>query len=162
MKIHILRREQTVPRPLEEVFSFFACPENLILITPPSLGFEILTPAPIAMHPGAVIDYTVRVLGLRRHWTTVISDYNPPHLFTDVQTKGPYVFWHHAHTFEAADHGTRIIDEVRYVMPWGFLGGLAHKLVVARQLKAIFAYRAAVISRRFGSTPATEQPLGNR
>lgn len=160
MKIRLLRSEQTVPRPLEEVFSFFACPENLSIITPSRLGFEILTPTPIAMHPGAVIDYTVRILGIRRHWTTVISDYDPPYRFADVQLRGPYTFWHHAHAFETVDRGTRIIDEVRYVMPWGFLGGLAHELVVARQLKAIFAYRAEVISRRFGSSPATERPLG--
>lgn len=160
MNVHLLRREQTIPRPREDVFSFFARPENLAVITPPGLGFTILTPTPVPMHQGAVIDYTVRILGVRRHWRTLITDYDPPHRFTDIQLKGPYTFWHHTHSFEAIADGTRIVDEVQYVIPWGFLGGIAQKIIVARRLDAIFAYRADVISRRFGSSPATDRASG--
>jgi len=37
-RLHHLGREQLVPRPLEEVFAFFADAANLELITPPWLG----------------------------------------------------------------------------------------------------------------------------
>lgn len=153
MKTYTLRREMIVNSPVDEVFAFFERPENLAKITPNSLGFDILTPSPVAMGVGTVIDYTIKILGLRRHWTTLITEYDPPHKFVDIQLKGPYTFWHHTHTFEAADRGTRITDEVRYIVPFGPLGRIANAVIVRRQLERIFSYRTAVIENLF-SNPA--------
>jgi hypothetical protein len=135
--------------PIEEVFAFFERPENLSRITPDSLGFHILTPSPIAMGVGTVIDYTIKILGLRRHWTTLIAEYDRPRKFVDIQLKGPYTFWHHTHTFEPADGGTRIIDEVRYIVPFGPLGRIANALIIRRQLERIFAFRERVMENMF-------------
>jgi hypothetical protein len=150
MKVYDLQREQDVARPVEEVFAFFERPENLARITPPSMGFEILTPPPITMQSGALLDYTVKVFGVRNRWTTLITDHDPPHSFTDVQLKGPYSFWHHTHRFESIEGGTRLVDEVRYILPLGFLGRVAHSLLVKRQLETIFDYRGRIIEERFG------------
>ncbi len=154
MKIYTLKREQIVPCPLDDVFPFFAEPRNLARLTPPSLGFVILTPPPLEMRRGALIDYTIGILGMRTHWRTLISDYDPPHSFTDVQLKGPYLFWHHTHTFRQAEGGTVIGDEVRYVMPFGIIGRAGHALLVKRQLRQIFDFRERVIAEIFagGST----------
>jgi len=145
VKVHRLYLEQTVDRPLDEVFGFFARPENLARITPPSMSFVILTPSPIEMKAGALIDYTVRTLGFPIRWTTLITAYEPPHRFVDVQLRGPYSFWHHSHTFETVGDCTRIVDEVRYALPFGPLGVIAHALFVRRQLSRIFEFRAGVI-----------------
>ena len=83
----------------DDVFNFFSMPENLVKITPKSLSFTILTPKPIDMEKGTLIDYTISLMGFPVHWRTLISDYNPPHSFIDQQIKGPYAFWHHTHTF---------------------------------------------------------------
>ena len=96
MRIYTLRRQQLIPGSQAEVFRFFECPENLELITPTSVGFTMLTPSPIAMHAGAVLDYTIRVLGMTVRWTTLISSYDPPARFVDVALRGPYQFWHHS------------------------------------------------------------------
>ena len=149
MKFYTLHKEQLIKRPRDEVFSFFEKPENLKLLTPSKLDFVILTPSPIEMRSGALIDYTVRILGLRQHWTTLITDYHRPEMFTDVQLKGPYAFWHHTHRFIEMDNGTLITDDVRYIMPFGLLGKLARRLIVRRQLEDIFNYRAGVISKIF-------------
>ena len=149
MKLYSFHREQLIDRPRTEVFKFFERPENLSIITPPELGFVILTPSPIEMHSGTMIDYSVRILGIRRHWTTLITDYRPPEMFVDVQLKGPYTFWHHTHKFVEKDSGTLIIDDVRYVMPLGPLGGLIRQIVVKRQLEKIFTFRAGVIEKYF-------------
>jgi len=149
LKVHILRRELEVPQPIDTVFAFFERPENLAEITPASLDFTMLTPGPLKMKPGAVIDYAIRVGGVRMYWRTLIADYDPPHRFVDLQLKGPYVFWHHMHSFVPCDGGTKITDEVRYVLPFGPLGRLAHALVVRRQLEHIFDYRAQIILRKF-------------
>ena len=147
-----LVREQLVKKPRHEVFTFFERPENLAAITPASVGFRIMTPSPISMAAGAVIDYTIKVFGLRVRWTSLISDYNPPYKFIDVQLRGPYSFWHHTHYFEETAEGTMLRDEVSYILPLGPLGRLMHGLVVKRQLKKIFDYRARAIADHFGQS----------
>lgn len=152
MKIFLLEETQFIPRSRDVVFSFFQDPENLARITPPALGFLILTPGPIPMHAGSVIDYTIRISGLRLRWTTVISEYEPPAKFVDVQIRGPYSFWHHTHTFEEVPGGTRMTDQVRYALPFGPLGRLAQRLTVRKQIAAIFAHRRIAVERHFSGT----------
>lgn len=155
MRVHVLEHRQRVPAPLAEVFPFFATPENLTAITPPGLGFEILTPSPIAMKDGAVIDYVVKLGGLPLRWRTLITCYEPPHKFVDEQILGPYSFWHHTHTFhESPEGGTELGDVVRYALPLGPLGELAHRLAVRRQVAGIFAFREQVIAAQFGENGA--------
>lgn len=152
MKIYTLTAEQSVPQPLAEVFAFFERPENLAKITPPSLGFVIVTPTPIAMKAGTLIDYTIKVMALRLRWRTLISQYDPPHAFVDEQLKGPYRLWQHRHSFREVEGGTLISDEVTYALPLGILGRIAHSLFVRRQLQGIFAHRARVIGEEFDQT----------
>lgn len=149
MNTYLLAKEQRVPRPPDEVFAFFEKPENLARITPPWLAFRMVTATPLAMRQGALIDYTIRVMGLAWKWRTLISAYEPPNRFVDEQLKGPYAYWHHTHTFTAVGKETLIRDEVRYRLPFGVLGMVVHALFVRRQLEAIFAYRARVIGRLF-------------
>lgn len=151
MHVHVLQREQRVPQPLENVFPFFARPENLERITPPMLGMRVLTPSPIEMRVGALIDYAIKMRGLPMRWTTYIRAYDPPHRFVDVQLRGPYSFWHHTHTFREENGETVLGDEVRYMLPFGPFGELAHGLLVKRDLDRIFAYRQEVIADEFGS-----------
>jgi ligand-binding SRPBCC domain-containing protein len=150
MALHEIRDQQRVPRPLDEVFAFFARPENLARITPPWLGFGILTPSPVPMREGAVIDYVIRLGPLPTRWRTMITTYDPPHRFVDEQLSGPYSFWHHTHEFEADGDGTVIRDHVRYMLPFGPLGDLVHTLAVRRQVEGIFTHRRTVIAAEFG------------
>jgi ligand-binding SRPBCC domain-containing protein len=156
MKVYYLKRQQLIPRLLDEVFAFFKCPENLARLTPTHLGFHILTPTPIEMKAGALIDYTIKVIGMPVRWTTLITAYDPTNMFVDQQLKGPYSFWHHTHTFSQTPDGTLITDEVRYVLPLGILGRLAHFLFVRRQLIRIFDFRAGSIENYFNSEPQPE------
>jgi len=150
MKVYTLHRRQLIRRPRTEVFRFFERPENLERITPSSLGFHILTPSPIPMHPGAVLDYTIYVLGIPVRWTTLIGEYDPPRSFCDIAIRGPYSFWHHTHTFDETAEGTHMTDEVRYALPFGPLGRFVHSFWVSRQLKMVFDYRAQKIAELFG------------
>lgn len=146
----ILTREQLIEgRRVEEVFEFFKQPENLARITPPSLAFQILSPVPIIMRKGCTIDYRIKVMGIPRKWQTLITEYEPPVRFVDVQAKGPYSFWEHTHTFSPKNGGTLITDQVRYDLPLGWAGEIAHALFVKRQLNFIFDYRTHVIRKMF-------------
>lgn len=141
--------EQLVPVDIDKVFDFFGEPANLARLTPPWLGFRILTPTPIAMSAGTLIDYEIRLGPLPTHWRTLITTYDPPHSFVDEQLAGPYSFWHHTHTFSPVAGGTLIGDHVRYLLPFGLLGRCVHKMVVRRQLESIFSYRRQVIAELF-------------
>ena len=151
--VHEFTREQQVPRSRDEVFAFFAEPGNLARLTPPWLGFHILTPAPVPMHAGALIDYQIRLGPLPTRWRTMITAFEPPLRFVDEQLAGPYSFWHHTHEFVATGGGTLIRDRVRYLLPFGPIGRLVQALVIRRQLEAIFAYRQRVIADLFPGSP---------
>ncbi len=151
-----LQREQWVPRPVEEVFAFFSDAGNLAKITPPWLGFQMLSPAPIDMRAGTRITYRISWHGLPLRWLTEISSWDPPREFVDVQLRGPYRLWHHTHRFEARDGGTLIRDEVRYALPLGLLGRLAHAWLVKSNLNAIFGYRTQKVSELLGGAGARE------
>jgi ligand-binding SRPBCC domain-containing protein len=142
MKLYRIQREHKLEVPVEKVFAFFSKPANLQKLTPPSMKMRVLTPDPINMHAGAIIDYVVGVGGLPMRWTAYIQDFKPPVRFVDIQLRGPYAYWHHTHSFEDRGDYTLISDDVVYAMPFGPFGTLAHALFVKRQLAFIFRYRA--------------------
>jgi ligand-binding SRPBCC domain-containing protein len=142
MPVHVLRREQRLPGPPEAVFPFFADARNLEEITPRLLRFRLLTPEPIEMGRGTFLQYSLRLRGVPVRWDTLIQAWEPPHRFVDVQVRGPYRLWHHTHELEPLADGTLMRDTVRYSIGFGALGELARRAVVARDLDAIFAYRA--------------------
>lgn len=146
--VHHLRRTQTVPAGIDEVFAFFADATNLERITPPELRFRILTPTPIDIREGTLIDYRLSLFGVPFGWKTRISAWQPPVMFVDEQLRGPYAQWIHTHTFEAVPEGTRLDDHVAYRLPFHPLGSVALPLV-RRQVEHIFDYRTRVIAERF-------------
>jgi len=150
MSIHVLARAQLLDAPPEAVFPFFGDASNLEAITPPWLGFRVVTPGPIEMAPGTLIEYRLRLHAVPIRWRTTIAVWDPPRRFVDVQVSGPYAMWHHTHDFEPAPGGgTLMRDTVRYALPFGPLGALAHRLLVRRDLARIFDFRQAEVARYF-------------
>ena len=135
-----------LPRPLDEVFTFFSNAANLEALTPPWLHFRILTPKPIAMRTGTLIDYSIRVHGIPITWQSEITVWNPPHQFVDVQRRGPYKQWVHTHSFADTNGGTHVRDSVEFDVPFAFAAGW----FVKRDVEKIFAFRTEVLVGLFG------------
>lgn len=145
-----LLQTQLIPQPRATVWDFFSSAENLERLTPPFLGFQILTPCPIAMGEGTLIEYSLRLFGVPLHWRTEIQEFAPPERFVDFQLEGPYALWEHTHTFEERSGGTWMTDEVNYRPPLGPLGSLAHSVFIGRTLRRIFRFRQEVVEGLLG------------
>ena len=133
--MHTLERQQTIPVPREELFEFFEDPRSLRKMTPDGMGFRILKMDQLPVRVGFRIKYRIRVLGVSMRWLTTITEYERNRRFVDDQTSGPYAYWRHEHTFEDVDGGT--------------LGRAVHRLIVSRELRRIFDFRARTIRKLF-------------
>ena len=149
MKPHILNRETVLNGSIEEVFNFFSKAENLDKITPPILGFRIITPLPVEMKKGTLIDYKIKLNGIPFNWRTEITKWDPPNCFEDTQLKGPYKMWIHEHKFIERNNKTFMTDTVRYISPGGVIEFIPHNLIVKKKVNFIFDYRQKIFDELF-------------
>ena len=151
MSFYSLKTEQNLPISLQEAWDFFSSPKNLSKITPKHMGFIITNQPSETMFEGQIITYKVSpLLGVKINWMTEITTVKDNEYFIDEQRFGPYSLWHHRHHFYEIDGGIKMIDEVNYKLPFGFLGSIAHRLFVRKKLKSIFEYREKVLIEMFG------------
>lgn len=148
-----LTARMTVDLPRDEVFAFFADANQLERITPEWLNFVVLTPRPIEMKAGLLLDYRIRLHAIPINWRTEIAAWEPPFRFVDQQLKGPYKRWYHEHTFEEVDGSTIVHDNVHYI-PRG--GRLIHRFMVKPDLEKIFRFRHDKLTEIFAEKIAKD------
>lgn len=151
MSIYKLERTQLIMSDISTLWQFFSNPENLSAITPAYMNFRITSPiSDSGINAGQIITYKVSpILNIPLSWMTEITDVEQHKHFVDEQKKGPYKLWQHKHVFEEKDGKTLMTDIVRYQLPLGLIGRLAHFLFVKRQLQNIFDYRHRKIEAMF-------------
>ena len=149
---HRINREQRLQIDIDKAWRFFSSPYNLSKITPPEFGFVVLNEIEPEIYEGMEIAYSVSPLfGIPLKWRTVITSVDPKKSFTDFQAKGPYRYWSHRHEFEPDGDGVTMRDTIEYEMPMGFLGELAHRLVVKDKLKTLFDHRFEILEKMFNN-----------
>lgn len=152
MKIYTLQTKQTLPISKSEAWEFLSNPNNLKVITPDYMGFEILSGADRPMYAGQIIQYIVTpVLGIKTKWVTEITHVHNNDYFVDEQRFGPYALWHHKHFIKEIEGGVEMEDIIDYKVPMGFLGRLVHPILVKPKLAEIFEYRKAKLTELFGT-----------
>ncbi len=157
-----LRFEQWVAFPLENVFRFFADPNNLPRITPPATATRIVELKLVLLPgdtrklagPGSEVITSFRpipLLPFRQKWTALITEFEWNHHFADIQKQGPFKSWHHRHEFSAetrdAAEGTIVRDVIDYEIGFGVLGKIADELFVRRSFNRMFAYRQSALKK---------------
>ena len=151
MKIYTKSSKQNLPISVDEAWSFLSNPVNLKTITPPYMGFNILSGADKDMYAGQIIQYIVTpVLGIKAKWVTEITHVIDKKYFVDEQRFGPYAFWHHKHFIREIHGGVEMEDIIDYKVPMGILGQLAHPILVKPKLNEIFEYRRKKLIEMFG------------
>lgn len=155
MRVHQLEQTQVLPISIEKAWDFFSSPANLDAITPPDLGFHIVTKLPPRMYEGQIITYRVKLAPcVHVPWVTEIKAVEEGVSFIDEQRFGPYRFWHHRHLFEPVEAGVKMTDTVHYGLPFGPFGAIAHAIYVRRKLEWIFGFRRKILTDRFGAITA--------
>lgn len=149
MTPHELKRNTIIKDKIGNVFGFFSKAENLNKITPPMLGFKIITPLPVEMKKGTIIDYKIKLNGIPFRWRTEITKWEPPYMFEDTQINGPYKIWIHEHRFEENEGMTNMTDTVRYLSPGGIFEFIPHYLIVKKKVEFIFNYREKIFNELF-------------
>ena len=151
MKIFRLEKSINLPITIEECWEFFSNPNNLKVITPKYMGFDILDLEDTKIYAGQIIKYNVSPLfGLNMKWVTEITHVKKNKFFVDEQRFGPYKFWHHKHKFEIIDGGIKAIDILDYALPLGVVGEFFHPLFIKPKLEEIFKYREKKLIEIFG------------
>jgi len=149
--LYQLKAVQKFPVPSQKLWDFIATPRNLAVITPEKMGFKTLSGDDLEMFAGQIIDYTITPLfGIKINWVTEITHVENGVYFVDEQRFGPYAFWHHKHFLNETDYGCEMIDVVHYKVPMGFLGRLAHPILVRPKLEEIFEFRRKKLIALFG------------
>lgn len=149
--VHQLQRQQQLNCDIETAWKFFSSANNLSEITPKDMNFIVRTQLNNdEIYEGMLIDYYVSPLfGVKLDWQTEITQVNFQQSFTDFQKKGPFKLWNHFHEFIPNDKGVLMNDTVTYELPLGFLGEIAHNIMVKNKLKNIFDYRFKILEETF-------------
>lgn len=151
MKIYRLEKSQKIPITIQEGWAFFSKPDNLKVITPDYMSFNIIDFEETNMYSGQIIKYNVTpIFNISMKWVTEISHLKENKQFVDEQRFGPYKFWHHKHIFNEIDGGIEIIDILDYMLPFGIIGRLFHPIIVKPKLEEIFGYREKKLKEIFG------------
>ena len=140
-------KESLIRASPERVFAFHEQAEALSLLIPPWESARVIQPAKIS-EVGAQAIIETNILGpIKVRWVAEHTVYDPPHVFEDVQVKGPFRSWRHRHIIEPHEDGAVLRDEIGYETPLGFLGRAVAPLLVQKRLQKLFEYRHKVTRR---------------
>jgi len=81
-------------------------------------------------------------------WVALHVNVDPLHGFTDIQTRGPLLFWKHSHSFESiSEEVTRIHERIVYKHHPGLKNIWTRLPYAPWMLRVLFLYRSLVTRR---------------
>ncbi len=151
MAIYQLYRRQHLNMNLIQAWDFFSSPHNLNAITPDFFHVTMTSNVPEKIYAGLMVSYRMKaVFGIPMDWLSEVSHCDEPHYFVYQQSIGPFKFWSHEVRLTEESNGIMLEDIMFYAMPFGWLGSLFHRVLIADRLKQIFDTRRDYLQSRFG------------
>lgn len=123
------------------MFAFHEQANVLSLLIPPWERTRVIQSAKISDVGSQAIIETKLLGPLKMRWVAQHTVYDPPHLFEDVQLKGPFRSWRHRHIIKSHAAGAILHDEIDYEPAFGFPGRAVAPLLIQKRLERLFAYR---------------------
>ena len=147
------KTKQILDTNLDDAWIFLSNPKNLKKITPPYMGFNIISGDDKSMYPGQIIEYILTpILNIPFKWVTEITHVKKGEYFVDEQRFGPYNFWHHKHFIRKTENGIEMEDIVDYKLPFSIIGKLIHYLYLERKVNEIFSFRRKKLDEIFNKS----------
>jgi ligand-binding SRPBCC domain-containing protein len=137
-------RALDVAAPVERLWAFHERPDALTLLSPPGERIEVIVP-PRSLEVGTRVEV--------RAWlgpipTRIVAEhvaYERGKMFADRMVKGPFRSWLHRHRFEPlAGGGSRLVDDIEYELPLGWVGQVLGAGIARRRLERMFEHRHRV------------------
>jgi len=137
--------ETIVNASLEHAFAFFSRPKNLESLMSGRTSFRLMKCDELLRIDGELwVEETVLgILPIAMGFRFVGLD--RPKSFAEQMIHGPFELFEHRHVFEAKGEATMLRDEIECRLKWPYGGELATRLLVARALSKMFAYRSGRI-----------------
>ncbi|WP_024299820.1 SRPBCC family protein [Methylomicrobium lacus] len=152
MQIHQLYRRQELNMTVQEAWDFFSSPHHLNDITPAFFHVEITSNVPEKIYAGLLISYRMKVVfGIPMAWLSEVSQCDEPKRFVYQQRIGPFKFWSHEVCLSETQSGIQLEDIMFYAMPFGWLGELLNRWLIADRLARIFDTRRDVLQAKWKS-----------
>ena len=142
---HSFVKKTPIPASTAEVFAWHERPGAFMRLQPPWEKVELLEFEGIRDGQKAVLQVWAP---WKRRWVAVHHGFVPGLQFCDRQEEGPFARWDHAHRVEPApSSGDAAVmhDDVKYDMPFGPAGELAHAAFAREKIEQMFAHRHAVL-----------------
>ena len=79
--------------------------------------------------------------GVPIRMTSRITQMESPDYFVDEQVKGPFRRFRHVHEFSEDSNGTTMVDRIEFAAPFGPVGRVVERLVLARYLRMLIETR---------------------
>ncbi len=92
--------------------------------------------------------------GVPIRMTSRITQMEAPYYFVDEQVNGPFRRFRHVHEFSEDSHGTTMVDRIEFAAPFGPVGRVVERLVLARYLRTLIETR----NRHLTADPRADAP----
>jgi uncharacterized protein (TIGR01777 family) len=139
----LLTASSSLPASPAELFAWHSREGAFERLSPPWQRVEVLDKQG-GIESGATLLMRMKVGPIGVRWLARHGPACPPHVFSDVQEKGPFSYWSHLHRFADAAEGGALIDEVAWRPPLGRLGHLLTGWKFRRDFERLFRYRHRV------------------
>ena len=96
---------------------------------------------------GEEVTWEAKHLGVRQRFTSRITGFSPPRHFRDEMVRGAFKSFVHDHYFEEDDGLTTVRDVLRFSSPFGIVGRIVDRVVLAGYLRRLLSRRREAVKR---------------
>lgn len=131
----------------DDVFEFLIRPVNLPAVMPAEANMKLID-VPEVLTLGSRIEFELGGFGVIQRFVHEVTEFDPPHRFTDRQVQGPLKHFVHEHVVQAATDGqVEMIDRIEFEPPGGLAGFVVTKDRILKSLQSSFDHRHRELKR---------------
>ena len=137
----MVARRTPIATTADALWRWHAAPGAFERLRPPWDHFEFLERSGDALVDGLRVTLRIRRGPIALRWSLRHESVEPGLGFDDVQERGPFTSWHHAHRFLDDSTGARLDDTITAELPGGGVGHTLGAPFLRAQLDRMFRYR---------------------